>query len=65
MKKTIHHVWKKVIRTEKKDHKKCERCGLEKYYDFAWHKIIYYNPINGTFEYHHTPGCILPNTKLL
>jgi len=64
MKKLIHHVWQPVLRTDKKDHKKCERCGLEKYYDFNWGKVIYVNPRTGIFTYHGTPECVLPNTKL-
>ena len=64
MKKTIHHVWKKTILTDKKDHKKCERCNCEKWFDYSWHKIIFYKQNNGTFEYHKTPECVLPNTKL-
>jgi len=64
MKKTIHHVWKPVLNTDKHKHKKCERCLLEKWYDFSWKKIIYYNPRNGVFEYNKTPSCVMPNTKL-
>ena len=64
MKKTIHHVWRDVLLTTKKKHKVCTRCGLQKWYDFAWNKMIYYNPRNGTFEYNKTPSCVMPNTKL-
>ena len=64
MKKTIHHTWEPVLRTDKKNHKICSRCGLHKWHDFSWRKVIYFNDRNGTYEYHKTPSCVMPNTKL-
>ena len=60
MKKTIHHVWN-PIEDDKHDHKKCERCNCEKWFDYAFRTTVY--SLKGLL-YRRRPQCVYPNTKL-
>jgi hypothetical protein len=58
----IKHKWSKVD-SKKLNHKKCERCHAEKWWDSGYAKLIYQDRF-GNLHPHKAPECVLPNTKL-
>lgn len=60
--KLIKHKWAKVEPSRKFRHHKCTRCDAEKWYDDREGKIMFMDRFGHTL--HHTPECVLPNTKL-
>lgn len=58
--RTIKHKWKKIKHPTEHLFKKCERCGLEQWYDFNFHTTVYYDPSTGvTTMFQKVPECKL------
>jgi hypothetical protein len=59
MKKTIHHKW--IKQNGYRTHQ-CERCGVVRYWDVYFYKLMY--KTKWRIWYYEIPDCVMPNTKI-
>ena len=55
MERKNRHSWKPVKGSLKRNHKECIHCHLQKWFNFAYGKLIYQNTQGNV--YHKTPSC--------
>lgn len=56
--KIFRHKWKKDPGLARIRFKKCERCGLEQWFDFDHNTTVYYDPSTGkTTRFQKVPEC--------
>jgi hypothetical protein len=60
--RAFQHKWHKVENSRKLNHKECEKCHAEKWWDDGFQKLIYHDRF-GKLHY-RAPECVIPNTKL-